>query len=417
MSPIVRNAVLVLATAVMRGLLLLLSPVFPRSRSVVVSAFPQTEGNGVEVARGLVRRYDGRVVWLQEGSLPREVAALVPDGLATVPKASLRGLLAYLRAEAVFFTHGLYGSPRPCRRKPVVNLWHGDGPKDIRPARYVGELISSTYLVGSTTLFSTFQADALRVPPEQLLLTGNPRTDQFWAPTPSSALAELGIVGDFVVWMPTFRAARAVGAVRTRAAGRAAGDAGVEELGPLLGALRNRHIQLVVKPHPMDADRRRGEGIVTVTEEDLLRAGVTLYGLLGQSRGLVTDYSSVWVDYLLVDRPMAFLVPDRDRYDRRLLPPDVLDWVPGEVVDGAQPGFREFLADLDADGAVGAERRARAAERIGLNRTRAAADELLTELSGRGVISVRSPAGAAAPRRAGERTSLLGRRQGRSRYR
>ena len=112
----------------------------------------------------------------------------------------------------------------------------------------------------------------------------------------------------------------------------------MEELGPLLCALRNRRIQLVVKPHPMDADRRRGQGIVTVTDEDLLRAGVTLYGLLGQSRGLVTDYSSVWVDYLLVDRPMAFLVPDRDRYDRRLLPSDVLDWVPGEVVDGAQPG-------------------------------------------------------------------------------
>jgi hypothetical protein len=405
---VLRNAFLDLATAVMRGVLGLLSPVFPQSRSVVVSVFPANEGNGVEVARALVRRYDGKVVWLEDGRLPSEVAALVPDGLAVVPKASLRGLLAYLRAEAVFFTHGLYGSPRPSRRKPVVNIWHGDGPKDIRPGRDVGGRISSTYLVGSSRLFSAFKAEALDVPPERLLLTGNPRTDQLWEPPSPDALARLGISGDFVVWMPTFRQARAVGAVRTRAGG-VPGDAGADELGPLVSALADRQIQLVVKPHPMDADRRRVEGVVSVSDEDLVRAGVPLYGLLGQARGLVTDYSSVWVDFLLLDRPVAFLVTDRDRYDRRLLPADVLDWVPGEVVRGAQPTFGDFLADLDAGGALGAERRARVTERIGLNRTRAAADGLLDELAARGVLGLRSGAGG-PDSWTGESTSLLGRR-------
>ncbi len=407
MTRVVRNGILALTTAALRGLLRLLSPVFPQSRSMVVSAFPQTEGNGVEVARALLRRYDGKVVWLHEGPLPQEVVALVRDGLVVVAKAGPRGLLAYLRAEAVFFTHGLYGSP-PCRRKPVVNVWHGDGPKDIRPARAVGARIASTYFVGSSRTFSAFQADALGVPPERLLLTGNPRTDQLWAPAQTSALARLGIVGDFVVWMPTFRHARAVGAVRTRAGrdGRA-GDGCADDLAPLLSELNARRIQLVVKPHPMDADRRRGSGTVTVTDEDLARAGVTLYGLLGKSRALVTDYSSVWVDYLLLDRPIAFLVPDRDRYDRELFPSDVLDWVPGEVVDGAASPFAEFVADLDAAGALGAEKRAEVIERIGLNRTRRAADELLDELSRRGVVSLR-PAGGVASERSGDSTSARG---------
>ena len=409
MSGAVRNGVLALTTAMLRGVLRLLGPVFPQSRSVVVAVFPQAEGNGVEVARALLRRYDGEVVWLQEGPLPQEVAALVPGGLVVVPKAGLRGLLAYLRAEAVFFTHGLYGSPPPCRRKPVVNIWHGDGPKDIRPARGVGARIASTYLVGSSRLFSAFQADALDVPRDRLLLTGNPRTDQLWAPVPPSALARLGITGDFVVWMPTFRQARAVGAVRTRG-GRddRAGDGCADDLGPLLSALGERRIQLVVKPHPMDADRRTGAGIVTVTDDDLVRAGVSLYGLLGSSSGLVTDYSSVWVDYLLLDRPIAFLVPDRDRYDRELFPSDVLDWAPGEVVvDGAVIPFRDFVADLDAGGALGAAGRAEVVERIGLNRSRHAADGLLDELSRRAVISVR-PAVDGPSERSGESTSPLG---------
>jgi hypothetical protein len=390
MRALLRNAVLATVTALLRTMLRLLVPVFPQTRSVVVSAFPQTEGNGVEVARALLRRYDGQVVWLRDGDLPADVHALVEQGMRVVDKTSVRGLLAYLRADVVLFTHGLYGSPKPSRRKPVVNLWHGDGPKDIRPGRDVGALISSTYLVGSTRLFSDFQADALGVPRSRVLVTGNPRTDQLWRPVDRSALERLGITGDFVVWMPTFRRTRPVGAVRTGSRDEQAGE-DLTQLRELLDGLAQRGLQLVIKPHPMDADRRQWPGAATVTEEDLARAGVSLYGLLGRSRGLVTDYSSVWVDYLLLDRPLAFLVPDRGSYDRQLLPADVLDWVPGEVVGPAQP-FGSFLADLDADGRLGAASRADVAARIGLNPTRQAADDLIGALESLGVLTTRVPA-------------------------
>jgi len=363
-----------------------LSRVVPTSRSVVLAVFPESEGNGVEVARALLRRYHGRVVWLRDrGAVPEHVRTLADQGMVLVPKASLAGLRAYLRAEAVLFTHGLYGNPRPCARKPVVNLWHGDGPKDIRPGRTVGALVASTYLVGSTTLFSQFQARAFDVPPDRVLLTGNPRTDELWRPVDPERLARLGITGGFVLWMPTFRQARAVGAVRFGSGPAASHDADAE-LAPLLAGLRARGLQLVVKPHPLDADRRRLPGLVTVDDDDLAAAGVTLSSLLAASTGLVTDYSSVWVDYLLLDRPIAFSVPDRASYDRELHPPDVLDWVPGEVVDLAGRPFAEFLRDVDAAGRLGAARRRDVAERIGLHRSPAAADDLVTVLVKLGVL-------------------------------
>ena len=106
------------------------------------------------------------------------------------------------------------------------------------------------------------------------------------------------------------------------------------------------------------------------------------------SRGLVTDYSSVWVDYLLLDRPMAFLVPDRDTYTRRLLPADVLDWAPGELVGPDEP-FAQFLGDLDDAGSEGAAQRAEVAAKIGLVPTRTAADDLLTTLEERQVLGLR----------------------------
>jgi hypothetical protein len=395
-----RNLAVTTVLRLLRVTLTVLSRVVPQSRSVVVSAYPETEGNALEVARALLERYDGTVVWLREsGTAPAEVLALGGRAaseasgqsrpraatLTLIPKASLRGLWAYLRAEAVFFTHGLYGSPRPTARKPIVNLWHGDGPKDVRPENGVGGLISSTWFVGSTALFSGYQAAAFGVPDDHVLLTGNPRTDQLWRPVGTECLARLGITGDFVVWMPTFRRTRAVGAMREQSElGEGAEDGG-QEVQALLEGLRARGLQLVIKPHPMDAEARCWDGAVTITDADLVEAGASLYGVLGAARGLVTDYSSVWVDYLLLDRPMAFLVPDRDTYTRKLLPADVLDWAPGELVGRDEP-FTQFLSDLDADGTEGAAQRAQVAAKIGLNGTRTSADDLLDELTRRGVL-------------------------------
>lgn len=381
-----RAAGLATALATLSVVLRLLSRVVPHSRSVLIGAFPESEGNAVEVALALVRRYPGRVVWLREsGQPPREVQELAELGVALVPKASLAGLWAYVRAEAVFFTHGLYGSPRPAARKPIVNLWHGDGPKDISP-RARRELIASTYVVGNTSLFThATKCAAFGVPIERALITGNARTDQFWNPPGEHRLRELGIEGEFVLWMPTFRRAQAGGAVIVNAADTETTDDDAA-LDRLLAGLRARGVQLVVKPHPMDADRRADSRWLTVTEDDLSGAGVTLYQLLGATAGLVTDYSSVWVDYLLLDRPMAFLITDRHTYGRALIPTDVLDWLPGEVVEGTTDAFGEFLADLDAAGALGAAEREQVAGKIGLHHSRTAADDLLDALAARGVL-------------------------------
>ncbi|MCW2762629.1 MAG: hypothetical protein JWR85_2830 [Marmoricola sp.] len=397
-----RNLGLTAIQGLLRLSLRLLSPVFPQSRCVVVSVFPETEGNGLEVARALVRRYRGKVVWLQDGHAPHaDVLALVGDGMVLVEKSSLKALYHYLRAEAIFFTHGLYGSPKPSRRKPIVNLWHGDGPKQTRPDNDAGSLIPSTYLVGSTQLFSRFKAEAFEIAPQRVLVTGNPRTDQYWQPVDPDSLEQLGITGDFVVWMPTFRRTRAVGAVRRWSEtsepdlpeGR---DEVPEDLVALVAGLRERGVQLVIKPHPMDADRRRWEGAITVSEGDLVRTGMSLYGLLGQSSGLVTDYSSVWVDYLLLDRPLAFLVPDRESYARKLVPADTLEWLPGEVVDHTCEPFGTFLSDLDANGSEGSSLRQAVGTRIGLNTTRSSAEDLITALEQRGVLTTRRPQQVAA---------------------
>ena len=381
MSPALNDRRVALVQALLRAALSVLTRVVPTSRTVVVSGFPETEGNAVEVALALLRRYDGTVVWLRE---PEGPAADLPEHprLRTVPKTGLAGLWSYVRAEVVFFTHGLYGSPSPSGRRPVVNLWHGDGPKDLRPGVGPGALIASTHVVAGTRTWGEHKVAAFGVPRKGLLLTGNPRTDQLFRPADDDRLAGLGITGPFVLWMPTFRSTAGSSVQRAWSEGA---DVSVAEVAPLLELLRARGVQLVVKPHPMDAVDRRGPGLVQVTNEDLARVGLPLYSLLGRAQGIVTDYSSVWVDFLLLDRPMAFLVPDRDSYARPLDPPDVLDWLPGETVTDDSP-FERFVADLDAGGRLDAQIRRQVADKVGLVQTRTSADDLLDALAAEGAL-------------------------------
>jgi CDP-ribitol ribitolphosphotransferase / teichoic acid ribitol-phosphate polymerase len=76
-------------------------------------------------------------------------------------------------------------------------------------------------------------------------------------------------------------------------------------------------VRVVVKPHPMAPvpDGPATEGNVTVwTDQDLADRGVTLYQLLAAADALITDHSSVWIDYLLLQRPMVFSISDLEAY-------------------------------------------------------------------------------------------------------
>ncbi len=70
--------------------------------------------------------------------------ALARRGLVLVPKASLRGLWAYLRAEAVLFTHGLYGSPQPAPQADREPLARRRAEGDHARSATAGALIAST---------------------------------------------------------------------------------------------------------------------------------------------------------------------------------------------------------------------------------------------------------------------------------
>lgn len=104
-------------------------------------------------------------------------------------------------------------------------------------------------------------------------------------------------------------------------------------------------ILLIVKLHPMDilqtVDFPLFTNIMIMKQNDF---SFQLYPLLGATDFLLTDYSSVWIDYDILDRPMGFVMNDIDEYQksRGLTFDNISEVLPGPILSDLE-SLKSFL--------------------------------------------------------------------------
>ena len=93
-----------------------------------------------------------------------------------------------------------------------------------------------------------------------------------------------------------------------------------EELRHLDKTLKHLNVLLIIKKHPVQKEwgieEDAFENIRFVNQEMLDQKEIQLYELISVSDGLISDYSSVAVDYMLLNRPLAFVLSDMTANDK-----------------------------------------------------------------------------------------------------
>ncbi len=238
-----------------------------------------------------------------------------------VKKTSIRGLWTYLRSKYVFFTHGCFSSFKPVKTQISVNIWHGMPIKNI--GRYLGPnhpTKHSTYAVSTSPFFTEIISHAFEIPRERILEVGLPRNDLLSNEKNISLRQQICHTQKMVIWLPTYRQAitgdiRIDGQIEKNVFNLP--DLNIRELN---NSLKEIGAVAVLKPHPMapraekDLIRRNLSHIKLIDEEWLLRQQTTLYEILSLSDLLITDISSVLIDYLILNKPMVCHFPDVDVY-------------------------------------------------------------------------------------------------------
>lgn len=113
--------------------------------------------------------------------------------------------------------------------------------------------------------------------------------------------------------------------------------------------LNKRDILLIIKPHPLQdlsyIAMEKLKNIEFVTDSCLEKKEIQLYELLENCDGLLTDYSSVYYDYLFLNRPIGFMVGDINEYKRGFIIQDPIKEMPGEIIHNLD-GLVTFIENL-----------------------------------------------------------------------
>lgn len=310
----------------------------PADESAVVYGYPDAEEQSLGTALLLADGSDAGVVLIATDtdraatalSTASQILGLSTRGISIVAKRSLRGYLAFIRARHVFYTHGLWESPAPRRGRRHVNLWHGVGPKRT----YNGtrrDRIGAQVLCGQVPSWTRQAAADLGMSPRTEISSFSGRKPFMAGARPRAAVfARLGLDPrlPLVLWVPTYRSS-----VKSTP-DHGSGSEGVLLGDDLLGVLQASEINFVVKPHPSDREQFTTLNADVLTTDAIWAAGVSLYELIAHVDLMISDYSSIWVDYLWTRKSLAFHLPDEAAYvgGRGLKTPDFRDCAPDLVL-------------------------------------------------------------------------------------
>ena len=250
-----------------------------------------------------------------------------------------RGLYYFLTSKYFFYSFGKYPI-KPAPNQMVVNLWHGMPLKKIGNLEVGMEEIDYNFftkLVSSSALFTPIMKAAFKAEDNQILLVGNIRNDELFKKEKEKN----------IIWMPTYRNSNNYHDSQEALIF----SLGEEDFSKIEQLLLKYGYQLYIKLHPLEESRLQVQmnhsTIHLLTEEIISEQYGTLYTFLGTTSALITDYSSVFLDYYLLNRPVAFTINDYEEYkDKRgFVFEDVKSLMVGSVIRDSHD-LLEFLESV-----------------------------------------------------------------------
>ncbi|MCI9033766.1 MAG: hypothetical protein HFJ08_06910 [Lachnospiraceae bacterium] len=266
-------------------------------------------------------------------------------------------------AKYIFFTDA-YGFARNCRKDQTrVQLWHGCGFKTR--VNFVRCEKRYEYTTVISDVYSKIHQDIYGLREDQILVTGYAKQDWLFHPV-MDWKERLGIpkAEKYVFWLPTFRSANKQ--LENLNEYELFGQMGLpvvytyEMLEQLDALLERFDIVLVIKLHPFQnrekVDKIDMKNIVMLDNGQLAEKDIQINQLLGHADALISDYSSAAIDYMVLDRPIAFTLDDVEEYrqSRGFVFDSIKEWLPGmeiETFDDMCIFIKEVGSDIDSTSA------------------------------------------------------------------
>lgn len=335
-------------------LISLINRIIPKNKNkIIFASVPDCTGNALALYEYMKKNKSNfKLIWITDN---------IYDNNRNVYKLkSLKGLYHLFTTKHLITTHSNFISIKS-KNQILVDLWHGmplksigyfDSKSNLKDVKLRSNKVD--YTIATSIQFSAILSASFLINPEKILITGQPRNDQLFNVNINGIKEELNIkeFKKIILFAPTHREYEQKTGDIFDIFG--IDDFNMDIFGDLL--LENDAV-LLIKLHPYEekfyADKDLSvlpDNIRVIDSEMLLKKNIEFYNLLGIVDTLITDYSSLYFDYLLLNKPIIFIVNDIEIYDaKRSFVLNPLEfWMPGPMVrnfDELQSNIKLSMSD------------------------------------------------------------------------
>lgn len=196
--------------------------------------------------------------------------------------------------------------------------------------------------ISSSITFTEKMSKAFDVKLSDVVEVGNPRNDLLFEKTDfyKKYGMEETLYKNKILWMPTYRQSN-FSVIRKDGEFNEKKISLVEirDLLRINEILKQRKDLLIIKLHPMDKlneiNFENFSNIRVIKTNEFLEKNIQLYPFLGSCDVLITDYSSVYIDFDILKKPIIFAMDDFESYRNSrgfAVDGNIEEYMPGKIV-------------------------------------------------------------------------------------
>lgn len=261
------------------------------------------------IKRGFNLKY--KMVWIYCQHMK---TSAIPNVLFLTKKQRILTLYYMLRAKCIISCNNYVESWGEYQK--ALYLTHGVALKSMNVFVAPKHI---DYIAGLSEEANRIMSKAIKQPIDKFIETGYPRNDSLMNTTFSIHNFFNNKYKKIVVWYPTFRqhigSNKVVGNVQPLPIIHHQEDAVA-----INDYAKEKNLLIILKPHfSQDLTYMKDvtlSNILFINDDFFVKNKVTSYEFVGSCDALITDYSSIYFDYLLCDKPIAAVWEDIEEYKR-----------------------------------------------------------------------------------------------------
>lgn len=310
-------------SGIVRKLMIFICRLLPLGNIILFESSPDFSDNALAfyhyiISKRINQKY--QIIWLYNKP---DLTTFIPEkNVKAVYRYSTRFidriLLIYYHHNAKFiFDSNVYVHQE---RKGQIRIHLGHGMPIKTPYEYCRGAGSLTKILVTSHFFDDLYQDLFLVNKNQILNFGMPRNDELLKDY-SKIKKELFKDKKVVFWMPTYRQHKNGNKNTTINQQLEYGLPCIknkDHLMKLMEVAQKENIVILFRIHPAQKvnfiTEIDNDVMYNINDEFLNRHQLKLYQVLSLSDALITDYSSVYYDYLLTGNPVGLTIEDLDEY-------------------------------------------------------------------------------------------------------